>query len=154
MPFEIERKFLLADGDRPRLAEGARYCQGYLSRGEVTVRVRRAADQAFLTVKGRPRGIVRPEFEYGIPVEDAEALLSLCKRPLIEKTRYCVPFGGHVWFVDVFGGGNSGLVLAEIELDHADESFERPPWLGREVTHDRRYSNSALGIRENAAGAA
>ena len=147
MPLEIERKFLVhGDGWRANARAGVRFCQGYLADDLATVRIRRAGDRACVTIKGRRHGIARPEYEYLIPVSDAEELLRICRQPLIEKTRYAVPHARHVWAVDVFGGRNSGLVLAEIELKNPDEPFTRPRWLGREVTHDRHYRNSALAI--------
>jgi adenylate cyclase len=145
MPFEIERKFLVINESWRNGAPGARFCQGYLTNTGVTVRVRRAGSRAYLTVKGPQRGICRSEFEYPIPVDEAEEMLrSLCKKPLLEKTRYEVMHERHVWFVDVFAGNNAGLVLAEIELGHPDEPFARPRWIGREVSHDPSYRNSVL----------
>ncbi|HEY1961809.1 MAG TPA: CYTH domain-containing protein [Rhizomicrobium sp.] len=146
MPVEIERKFLVSGEGWRKGGAGERYCQGYIVSGNVTVRVRRAGATAMLTIKGRPRGIVRPEFEYPIPVDDAEELLeSMCRKPLVEKLRYEVPHAGHIWHVDEFGGKNAGLVLAEIELARDDEAFARPDWIGREVTHEKKYRNSSLG---------
>jgi adenylate cyclase len=147
MALEIERKFLV-DRDlwRPR-HDGTFYRQGYLSRVEDrVVRVRSLAGRAaFLTIKGRSSGLTRAEFEYPIPVEDAVLMLDrLCERPLIEKTRYEEHVGGRLWTVDVFQGENDGLILAEIELSSESESFERPAWLGREVSDDPRYFNSEL----------
>lgn len=147
MALEIERKFLVeGDGWRSGDPEGVRFCQGYLARDRATVRVRRAGDRACVTIKSGKVGIVRAEFDYLIPLTDAEELFRLCARPLIEKTRHYVPHGRHTWSIDVFGGHNAGLVLAEVELRAAEESFERPDWLGREVTFDRRYRNSTLSI--------
>jgi CYTH domain-containing protein len=147
MAIEIERKFLvIGDGWRDG-HQGARYCQGYITSGTVTVRVRRAGATAMLTIKGRPRGTARPEFEYPIPVDDAEELLEcMCRKPLVEKTRYEVPYGGHTWHIPLFGGRNAGLVVAEIELSRNDEEFARPDWLGREVTHEKKYRNSSLSV--------
>jgi adenylate cyclase len=146
MPVEIERKFLVVgDGWRPTTA-GQRFCQGYLARSNgVTVRVRRAGLQAYLTVKGEPDGIVRPEFEYEVSVDDAEAMLkALCARPLIEKTRFIVQHEAFIWHVDEFAGDNAGLILAEVELERPDQYVPLPPWVGEEVTHDPRYRNSRL----------
>jgi adenylate cyclase len=153
MPVEIERRFLVvSDGWRGK-AIGQRFCQGYLARADgVTVRVRRAGARAYLTVKGEPNGLVRPEFEYEVPVEEAEAMFKLCRRPLIEKTRYEVSHAGLVWHVDEFEGDNAGLVLAEVELDHPDQPVARPPWLGPEVSHDPRFRNSRLSDTPQAAG--
>jgi CYTH domain-containing protein len=147
MPGEIERKFLVVgDAWRSSASAGQRFCQGYLAGGHgVTVRIRRAGPRAFITVKGRAVGPARPEYEYPIPVEEAEQLLhDLCQRPLLEKTRHEVRHAGHVWEVDVFGGPNAGLVLAEVELERPEEAFELPPWVGEEVTFDPRYRSSEL----------
>jgi CYTH domain-containing protein len=150
MALEIERKFLV-DTTRwsPVGAAGIRYRQGYLAvTGECTVRVRTAGDRAFLTVKGATDGITRLEYEYPIPVADAEEMLGrLCALPLIDKTRYRVPAGTLTWEVDVFHGANTGLVLAEIELPSADTPVELPAWVGREVSHDVRYRNANLARR-------
>jgi CYTH domain-containing protein len=147
MPIEIERKFLVTGNGWRNGSLGSRYCQGYLSRGNTTVRVRRGDDWACLTIKGKGDGVVRPEFEYRIPVKDADELLAtLCRKPLVEKDRYSVKYDGRTWEVDVFHGSNAGLVLAEIELNHPDETFTLPPWVGREVTKDRRYANSSLSF--------
>jgi len=147
MPLEIERKFLVqGDGWRSNNPVGVRFCQGYLADERARVRVRRAGDRACLTIKGARRGIARPEYEYVIPTDEAEELLRMCRKPLIEKTRYTVPYGGHDWSVDVFAGRNGGLVMAEIELSHPDEPFARPDWLDREVTHEPRFSNSSLVV--------
>ena len=144
MATEIERKFLV-QGTQWRNEAGTRIKQGYLNRDKArTVRVRVHGDQAFLTVKGLTRGASRAEFEYGIPLADAEELLKLSDGPLIEKTRYVVVHDGSKWEVDEFQGDNSDLVVAEIELQSKDEQFSRPPWLGREVTDDNRYYNSSL----------
>jgi CYTH domain-containing protein len=155
MGIEIERKFLvLAAGSRPsedmpwRHRQGTLLRQGYLNRDpQRTVRVRIAGDSACLTLKGASHGPVRSEFEYPIPLEDAAALLKMCDGPLIEKVRYTVEHGGLCWEVDEFRGENHGLVLAELELTAADEPFERPAWVGEEVTDDPRYFNSQLAVR-------
>lgn len=147
MASEIERKFLVdRDAWHPDPAQGKRYRQGYLSNDPARiVRVRIAGDQAFLTIKGVTTGIERLEFEYPIPVADADQLLSdLCIHPLIEKIRYRVPWGGHVWEVDVFEGDNAGLIVAEIELPGHDTPFSKPAWVGQEVSADPRYFNAAL----------
>jgi len=143
---EIERKFLVRDDSWREGAVGVTVLQGYLTTArECTVRVRVAGGRAWLTVKGPARGLTRPEFEYGIPVEDAEAMLKeLSVAPPVEKTRYRVPFGGLVWEVDVFHGANEGLVLAEVELEHEEQEPPLPPWVGEEVTHDPRYLNASL----------
>ena len=122
--------------------------QGYLSIGEKSVvRVRVQGDLGFLTIKSRTSGISRAEFEYSIPLRDATALLTLCVAGLITKMRYHVESAGTSWSVDVFDGASQGLVVAEIELESEDEEFERPDWLGEEVSHDHRYSNSNLSVR-------
>jgi adenylate cyclase len=144
MPVEIERKFLVAKDSWRGHAPGQRYCQGYLSRGDVTVRVRRAGPCAFLTIKGSGEGIVRPEFEYEIPVEEAKELFKLCRQPLIEKTRFEVVHDGLLWEIDEFAGKNTGLVLAEVELEHPSQPVALPEWVGEEVTSDQRYRNSQL----------
>jgi len=143
---EIERKFLVSGEAWRETAEGTRYRQGFLStEPERTVRVRVAGPRGSITVKGKNLGARRAEFEYEIPVADAERMLdTLCKRPLIEKVRYVLAVGAHTWEIDVFEGDNSGLVVAEIELRREDEAFERPEWVGDEVTDDPRYFNSNL----------
>ena len=145
MGTEIERKFLVR-GAGWRVGPGARYRQGYLSsEPERTVRVRVAGAAAWLTIKGATRGIARPEYEYAIPVAEAEELLDgLCQRPLIEKTRYRVDHGAHTWEVDEFHGDNEGLVIAEVEVQDAAEEVALPAWVGEEVSHDPRYFNSNL----------
>jgi adenylate cyclase len=153
MGIEIERKFLVAgDGWRAAAHAVVPMAQGYINdmgamdRGEqkASVRVRIQGDEAFLNLKSRELGHTRHEFDYRIPVDDARALLALCVGGLVDKRRHLVRHGGHLWEVDEFLGDNAGLVVAEIELDHADEAFERPDWLGSEVTDDPRYYNLAL----------
>lgn len=151
MGTEIERKFLLASGvagDAWRAgAQRRRIVQGYLSRDpERTVRVRIDETSAFLTIKGKSAGATRAEFEYAIPLADAELLLPLCLSPLIDKTRHVVTHEGHRWEIDEFFGDNAPLIVAELELASEDEPFARPPWLGEEVTHDPRYFNSQLAV--------
>ena len=143
---EIERKFLVSGELWRETAEGTRYRQGFLStEPERTVRVRVAGPRGSITVKGKNIGARRAEFEYEIPVADAEQMLdTLCKRPLIEKVRYTLAIGPHTWEIDVFEGDNAALVVAEIELSREDEAFERPDWVGNEVTDDPRYFNSNL----------
>ena len=146
MGVEIEHKFLIRRDLWKPPSPGTLYRQGYLSSAkERVVRVRIAGEAAFLTIKGQSSGLARAEFEYPIPLADAAALLDgLCERPLIEKTRYRVPFEGHIWEVDHFHGDNEGLLLAEIEVSTEDERFALPPWVGEEVSHDPRYFNSNL----------
>ncbi len=144
MATEIERKFLVR-GDDWRTDQGVRFIQGYLNRDkERTVRLRIAGTQAFLTIKGINTGATCSEYEYEIPLIDAEELWKICDGPLIEKTRYKVAYGGMIWEVDEFHGDNEGLVVAEVELQKEDQYFERPGWLGQEVTSDARYFNSNL----------
>jgi adenylate cyclase len=144
---EIERKFLVVS-EGWRQAAPVRICQGYLNRDiDRTVRVRIAGERAFLTIKGRAKGIARPEFEYQVPVADAEQLLRMCEGPVVEKYRHVLEHAGATWEVDEFLGENAGLVVAEIELESEQQAFEHPDWLGAEVTLDRRYSNSNLSAR-------
>ncbi len=144
MGTEIERKFLVTD-DAWAAAPPRRYEQGYLNRDpRRTVRVRIVEDQAWLTVKGLNRGATRAEFEYAIPLADAQALLLLCDGPLVRKLRRVIVHEGATWEVDEFLAENDGLVVAEIELQAPEQPFARPPWLGAEVTHDPRYFNSNL----------
>lgn len=144
MGIEIERKFLVHGSDW-REAVGIRYSQGYLNRDkERVVRVRLAGEKAFLTIKGKSVGATRAEFEYEIPVADAEQLLKLCDGPIVEKIRRVIIHEGDKWEVDEFLGENAGLAVAEIELRSEDQAFSRPAWLGEEVTHDSRYYNSSL----------
>ena len=144
MGIEIERKFLVV-GDAWRAAPATAYAQGYLNRDKRrTVRVRIVEDAAWLTVKGASAGATRAEFEYPIPVADARELLALCDGPLVRKLRRRIAHAGAAWEVDEFQGDNAGLVVAEIELPSEDAPFERPAWLGAEVTHDPRYFNSNL----------
>lgn len=142
---EIERKFLVRGRGWKARAEGVLLRQGFLAADpQRTVRVRIAGDRAFLTVKGAQQGMSRPEFEYQIPLPDAEQMLELCRPLLIEKKRYSVPFQGMTWEVDEFYGRNAGLVVAEIELESESQLFSRPDWLGEEVTQDSRYLNANL----------
>jgi adenylate cyclase len=143
---EIERKFLVVGEGWRQEATGTLYRQGFLStEPERTVRVRVAGDRGWITIKGRTAGARRAEFEYEIPAADAQKMMeTLCRHPLIEKVRYMVRTGGRVWEVDVFRGANAGLVVAEIELEAEDEAFEKPSWIGDEVTEDPRYFNSSL----------
>jgi len=146
MPLEIERKFLVrSDAWRADADSGTHYRQGYIhADASVSVRVRLAGDRAFLTIKGGD-GISRTEYEYPIPAEHASEILDeLCHAGSVEKTRHLLPAGPHTWEIDVFSGRHAGLVLAEIELSSEDEPFDRPDWLGDEVTGDPRYLNSTL----------
>lgn len=144
MSTEIERKFLVRGTDW-RQGAPVRLRQGYLNRDkERTVRVRIAGSRAYLTIKGLTRGVSRPEFEYEIPLQDGEALLTLCDGLPLEKDRYTLQHAGATWEVDEFLGANAGLVIAEIELNDERQEFERPGWLSTEVTDDPRYFNSSL----------
>ena len=148
MALEIERKFLVrGDGYKAAASGSVRMVQGYLSSASGrTVRVRIAGDRGFLTVKGPSdaTGLSRFEWEKEITAAEAEALLQIAEPGVIDKTRWLVAAGGHTWEVDEFHGDNSGLVVAEIELQREDEHFDKPAWLGPEVTGDRRYYNSSL----------
>lgn len=146
MGTEIERKFLVR-GDAWRegaTAEPIR--QGYLhATKDISIRVRRTGGHAFLTVKGSQVGATRAEYEFEIPVDDAEAMLgALCQRPLIEKVRHTLDHRGVTWEVDVFEGENAGLIVAEVELDSEDQNVALPQWVGAEVTNDPRYLNVNL----------
>ena len=156
MGIEIERKFLVTDERwRDGVLKSVRMAQGYINdmaalreaRQNASVRVRIAGDAAFLNLKSREPGHTRQEFDYPIPVADAEALLALCVGGRIDKVRHYVGHAGHTWEVDEFAGENAGLVVAELELDSAVEVFERPAWLGREVTDETRWYNLALAER-------
>lgn len=146
MPTEIERKFLVTGDTWRSLATGVRYSQGYITANPSrTVRVRVMGEQAYLTIKGATRGISRAEYEYAIPVSDAlEILQTLCDPPLIEKTRYRIALAGLVWEVDEFAGENQGLIMAEVELQDANQAIDLPDWIGLEVSDDPRYYNSNL----------
>ena len=146
MGTEIERKFLLTGDDWRKLAGGTYYRQGYLnSQKERTVRVRTIDDTGFLTIKGISVGATRMEYEYEIPVADANVLLDeLCEKPIIEKNRYKIKFAGFTWEVDEFFGENEGLIIAEVELTDENQHVKLPDWIGEEVTSDPRYFNSNL----------
>jgi adenylate cyclase len=146
MGVEIERKFLLQGDAWRSLGQPVLMRQGYLSLDPArTVRVRIEGASGTITIKGKNSGATRGEWEYPIPVADAAELLDqLCQRPLIEKTRRRIKHGNHTWEVDEFLGENAGLVVAEIELASEDEAFDKPDWIGAEVTGDARYYNSSL----------
>jgi adenylate cyclase len=143
---EIERKFLLrSDAWRAGVESARRLSQGYLcSDPAKSVRVRIAGDDATITVKGSREGISRLELQYTIPVDEAERMLELCGRPLIDKTRHIVRANGMKWEIDVFHGENEGLVVAEVELESEDQAIDLPEWVGEEVSLDHRYYNSCL----------
>ena len=147
MSLEIERKFLVRATAVLNGLTGERMSQAYLGNSDVTVRVRMTREHAWLTIKGPTMGIARKEFEYAIPLQDAVELSSLATLPVIDKTRYRIPDGAHVFEVDVFHGANAPLVVAEVELSSVDEDFAHPPWLGAEISDDPRYRNSELAKR-------
>lgn len=149
MAVEIERKFLLKNQDWKKLVQpGVEIVQAYLNtEKERTVRVRIYGAAAFLTIKGKSEGIARAEFEYPIPKEDALQLMKLSKEAVIEKKRYLLLQGKHTWEIDEFYGANEGLFLAEIELTEESEAFDRPAWLGKEVSEDPRFYNSSLVLQ-------
>jgi adenylate cyclase len=145
MAIEIERKFLLAnDAWRAQVLTSTRLCQGYLGGERASIRVRMADDAAWLTIKERRDGIERLEFEYPIPRADAEAMLDRLSGSLIRKTRHIVAVDGFRFEIDEFDDANAGLIVAELELNTAEQSFPRPAWLGAEVSDDPRYFNAAL----------
>jgi adenylate cyclase len=143
---EIERKYLVKGDAWRALAEGAHYRQGYLnSDKDRTVRIRSTGEKAYITIKGLTIGASRPEYEYEIPVADGHAMLeTLAERPIIEKRRYRIPHRGVTIEVDEFLGENAGLVVAEVELKSEDQLFDKPAWLGEEVTGDPKYYNANL----------
>jgi adenylate cyclase len=147
MAREIERKFLVTGDFKSHVNKSTRIVQGYLSSvPERTVRVRIKGDKGFLTIKGigNEAGTSRYEWEKEISTSDAKELLNICEAGVIDKTRYIVKAGNHLYEVDEFYGDNSGLTVAEVELEHEEETFERPEWLGEEVTGDVKYYNSML----------
>jgi len=142
---EIERKFLVKNKLWEPINEGFFIQQGFLNTAkERVVRIRLKGDKAFLTVKGKIEGITRKEFEYEIPYKEGKQLLDLCEFSLIEKTRYHFHYKEMLWEVDEFYGDNKGLIIAEIELENEAQVFEKPDWLGEEVTQDFRYYNNNL----------
>jgi adenylate cyclase len=156
MGLEIERKFLLNSDDWSQHTDkSVRMAQGYLNdmqalrtgAQKASVRIRIAGEQAFLNMKSRELGTTRQEFDYEIPVADAEDLLKLCVGGLIDKTRHYLRHAGFLWEIDVFEGDNAGLIVAEIELPSADTEFAKPDWAGRQVTDELRYYNLALAER-------
>lgn len=146
MGTEIERKFLLKGDGWRKGAGGTMYRQGYLnSAKERTVRIRTVGDKAFLTIKGITVGATRAEYEYPIPFDECNAMLdALAEKPLIEKKRYKISHGGLTWEIDEFFGDNRGLIVAEVELQSEGQAFDKPDWVGDEVTGDPRYFNSNL----------
>lgn len=143
---EIERKFLVKGDGWRASSQGIRYRQGYIqTAGGTTVRIRSAGEVGYVTFKGKTQGMTRSEYEYKIPVGDADEMLELfCRRPLIEKIRYRIPHDQQIWEVDEFLGENHGLIIAEIELTDESQKISLPEWIGEEVTSDHRYFNSNL----------
>ena len=146
MAKEIERKYLVRGDSWRGLAEGSVYRQGYIATQEkATVRIRIIGEKSYLTIKSPSIKYSRLEFEYPIPVEDAQEILeTLCERPFIEKIRYKIESGGLVWEIDEFLGDNEGLITAEIELDNETDEFQKPDWLSDEVSDQNKYYNSSL----------
>jgi adenylate cyclase len=146
MGLEIERKFLIKnDSWKNEIKKTISIRQGYLnSEVERTVRIRIQGELGVLTIKGKNQNVTRKEFEYQIPLDDALNLLSMCEKPIIEKTRFLIPSNRSTWEIDVFDGENKGLVIAEIELTSEEESFDIPNWLGEEVSSESKYYNSSL----------
>ncbi|MGJ5630903.1 CYTH domain-containing protein [Nostoc sp. CALU 1950] len=146
MAKEIERKYLVRGNSWRGLAEGIVYRQGYIAtQDKGTVRIRIVGEKSYLTIKGPNIKYSRLEFEYPIPLEDAQEMLeTLCERPFIEKIRYKIELGGLIWEIDEFDGVNKGLILAEVELSDENQQFELPTWIGEEVSDDFRYFNSNL----------
>lgn len=147
MATEIERKFLVLNDDWRGIVESdMQIIQAYLASNEFSsTRIRIQGDKANINIKSATLGITRTEFEYAIPVDDAQLMIDdLCIKPVIEKTRYIVKHMQHRWEIDVFSGDNKGLIVAEIELSSPDETFEKPSWIGEEVSNDARYYNVCL----------
>ena len=147
MAIEIERKFLLKNEQwRELVFKSIHYQQGYLnSDANSSVRIRTSDDTAKLNIKSATIGSQRAEYEYTIPMDDAQELLAtLCHQPLVEKVRHLVKIESHIWEIDEFSGDNAGLIVAEIELSRVDENFIKPDWLGKDVTEELRYYNNQL----------
>lgn len=149
MAIEIEHKFLLANSDwRKQISRSVKYRQGYLnSQASSSIRIRISDEHAWLNIKSASIGTHRHEYEYEIPLTDANEIINnLCRKPLIEKTRHFVTDDGNIWEIDEFEGENKGLIVAEIELTEIGLAFSKPHWLGPEVTHDLRYYNNNLAL--------
>ena len=147
MAIEIERKFLVVNDSWRSLGLGKVYKKGYIATADniTTIRVRIIGEEAYLTIKSKTEGISRNEFEYPIPLEDAQMILeSLCDRPLIEKIRYKINYDNLLWEIDEFQGENQGLIIAEVELENENQTINLPEWVGEEVSHDPRYYNVNL----------
>lgn len=149
MGTEIERKFLIKDDSwRKDAGPGTLLRQGYLAAGEgLSVRIRTDGERAWLTVKGPADGLSRAEFEYAVPPEDAAAMLKLCGPRILEKRRHRIECAGRDWEIDEFLGDNAGLIMAEVELNRADEEVALPPWIGLEVSGDQRFENASLSSK-------
>jgi adenylate cyclase len=143
---EIERKFLISGDGWRKGAKGIFCRQGYLvACDDLVVRVRLLGEKAYLTIKGQKTGLSCPEYEYPMPFADAKDMLErICLRPFIEKIRHTLDFKGRTWEIDEFAGGNKGLVIAEVELEHEHQAVELPDWVGREVSYDPKYWNVNL----------
>jgi len=147
MPLEIERKFIVLSVDYQKSAKFVDIKQAYLSADDhMAIRVRIEGIQASINIKSKKSERINHEYEYVIPLDEAQSLIKLSPYPIIEKTRYLVEYASHTWEVDEFHGNNDGLVVAEIELDEENEEFDIPPWVGEEVTADYRYLNSNLAV--------
>jgi adenylate cyclase len=151
VPREIERRFAVRDLSVTEGRIGHRIVQGYIADEPMTVRIRIIEAESFMTLKGKAQGIERDEYEFPIPLRHARELLErYCGTRVIEKVRYRVPHDNVVFELDVFSGRHAGLVIAEVELDHADQAVDLPGWIGAEISHDRRFSNSALSLAAEA----
>lgn len=148
MAYEIEHKFLVVNDSYKEMATGkVEIRQGYLNRNpDRTVRVRTLGDKGYLTVKGRNQGDKRLEFEYEIPLHDAEEILKIAEPGIVEKTRYLVPFKGFLWEVDEFHDGLAGVVVAEVEIPHPTTEYTKPPFVGKDITGNPDYYNSNLRV--------
>jgi adenylate cyclase len=149
MGVEIERKFLVDYKKWIALTkpQGMAIKQGYMLKdNSKTIRIRIKDDESYITIKGKTQGISRSEYEYGIPLNDGNEMLTAFCDAVVEKVRYCITYADKLWEVDVFDGDNQGLVVAEIELDDEAETFELPDWITTEVTDDHRYFNSNLSV--------
>lgn len=147
MAVEIEKKFLLKNNNwRKLVAQSVRYKQGYFSTNKKSsIRIRVTDNSASLNIKSATLGITRNEYDYPIPLDEAEEMLEqLCNRPLLEKTRHFLMHDGNKWEIDEFLGDNQGLIVAELELEHPEQTFSKPDWLGEEVSDDPRYYNVCL----------
>lgn len=147
MAVEIEKKYLVInDNWRKFVTKSDTYIQGYFSTDEsCSIRIRISEKKATLNIKSATLGVTRTEYDYPVPLDDAKDMLnSLCIKPLIEKTRYQVPYENHIWEIDVFAGENEGLIVAEVELESANESITLPDWIGEDVSDEIRYYNVCL----------